>query len=95
MERKLFNYYSIDECSNVDKLHQELNKFVEEGVLDYKLEDRDIVKITDIDLTEDQVEDIEKILDGLDVFPYLDYNNGQEDSDDDYYGDSDWDENEY
>jgi len=78
MEKKLFSYYSIDECTDTDKLYEELDKYSDGGLLEYKLEDRDIIKIEDLDLTEDEIEDIEKILDGLDVFPYL----GYEDSED-------------
>lgn len=92
MEKKLFNYYSIDECSNIDNLYEELDRYVDSGVLEYKLEERDIMKIVDIDLSEDEIEEIQKIFDSLDVFPYLDYEDGEYDQDDwgDYEDEEEW-----
>ena len=91
MEPKLFNYYSIDECSNEDKLYSELDKFVDSGALQYKLEDRHILKISDLDLTEDEIEKISSLLDGLDVFPYLDLHDDEdEDFHEDDYGDDEY-----
>ena len=87
MESKLFNYYSIDECLDVEKLYKELDKYVESGSLEYNLEDVSILKISDLDLMGNDIEDISKLLDSLDVFPYLDLNDeeGEDfDSDDDY-----------
>jgi hypothetical protein len=93
MDPKLFNYYSIDECIDEDKLYHELDKFVDNGSLEYKLEDRHVIKISDLDLTEDEVEKVSKILDGLDVFPYLD-RISDEDNDEGFY-ESDYGEEEY
>lgn len=91
MEKRLFNYYSIDECLNIDKLYNELDKYADGGLLEYKLEDRDIIKIEDLDLTEDKIEDIEKLLDSLDVFPYLDYDDGEDEiSDFGYEDEEEW-----
>lgn len=87
MEKRLFNYYSIDECVNTDKLYNELDKYADDGILEYKLEDRDIIKIEDLDLTEDEIEDIEKLLDSLDVFPYLGYDDGEDGTSDFGYED--------
>ena len=87
MEKRLFSYYSIDECLNIDKLYNELDKYADGGLLEYKLEDRDIIKIEDLDLTEDEIEDIEKLLDSLDVFPYLGYDDGEDEISDFDYGD--------
>lgn len=82
MEQKLFNYYSIDECLNEDSLYSELDKFVDDGVLEYQLIDRWILKIVDIDLTDDETSSISKMLDNMDIFPYLDYD--PDDSEDSY-----------
>ncbi len=90
MESKLFNYYSIDECVSVDKLYNELDKFVEDGVLEYKLEDRHIIKISDLDLTEDEVEEICELFDNLDVFPYLDLHDDDGDYESDGYEDDEY-----
>ncbi len=91
MEPKLFNYYSIDECINEDKLYLELDKYVDNGVLEYKLEDRHIIKISDLDLTEDEIEEISELFNDLDVFPYLDLH----DDEDDFHGSDGYDDDEY
>ncbi len=78
MESKLFNYYSIDECVNDKKLYVELDKYVDNGTLEYKIESNSVIKIVDLDLTDGEIDSISKLFDSLDVFPYLDY-------DDDYY----------
>lgn len=93
MDPKLFNYYSIDECIDEEKLYQELDKFVENGAISYNLEDRHVIRISDLDLTEDEVEKISKILDSLDVFPYLDRISDEDDGG--YYGSDDYEDEEY
>ena len=91
MEKRLFNYYSIDECLNIDKLYNELDKYAVGGLIEYKLEDRDIIKIEDLDLTEDEIEDIEQLLDSLDVFPYLGYDDEEDEiSDFGYEDEEEW-----
>lgn len=94
MEKRLFNYYSIDECTDIDGLYEELDKYANDGLLDYKLEERDIIKIEDLDLTEDEIEEIEKFLDSLDVFPYLGYDDGKYD-DGEGFSDYGYDEEEW
>ena len=90
MEQKLFNYYSIDECSNEDSLYIELDRFVDSGALSYQLVDRWILKLIDIDLTDSEILLIVKVLDNLDVFPYIDYESDEDDTEDDYYEDSEY-----
>ena len=81
---ELFNYYNLDECSEKKVIKKRLTQLEDEGKIDFKL-DGDILKITDIDLDEDEVEELVEMFDKYDVFPYPDYEEGLEDSDDDYY----------
>jgi hypothetical protein len=90
MEPKLFNYYSIDECTNEEKLYSELDKFVDNGALQYKLQERHILKMSDLDLTEDDIEKISNLFDALDVFPYLDLHDDEDDFHEDDYGDDEY-----
>ncbi len=83
MEQKLFNYYSIDECIDEDGLYQSLDKFVDNGSLEYSLMDRWVIRITDIDLTDNEILEVSKILDRCDAFPYLDYDDVDEVEEDD------------
>lgn len=88
----LFNYYSLDECSNKKEVIKVLKSFKNDGKIEYSL-DREILKIEDIDLDEYEVEDLLNLFDEYDVFPYLE----MDDDDDsiDNYGDEYGDEEEY
>ena len=80
---ELFNYYSLDECPETKVIKKRLSQLEDEGKIDFKL-DGDILKVSDIDLDEDEVAELVEMFDKYDVFPYPDYEEGL-DEDDDYY----------
>ena len=80
---ELFNYYSLDECPETKVIKKRLSQLEDEGKIDFKL-DSDLLKISDLDLDEDEVAELVEMFDKYDVFPYPDYEEGLED-DDNYY----------
>lgn len=86
---KLSNYYSTDECSDKDKLYSKLKTLSDEGKIEYKKEDIDIIKIEDIELEDSELNELVKFLDNLDVFPYNEYNDVDEEYDEEYDDDDD------
>jgi len=82
---ELFNYYSLDECPERKVIKKRLTQLEEEGKIDFKL-DGDILKITDLDLDEDEIAELVEMFDKYDVFPYPDYEEGLDDEDDYYDG---------
>jgi hypothetical protein len=81
---ELFNYYSLDECPERKVIKKRLTQLEEEGKIDFEIEG-DILKITDLDLDEDEVAELVEMFDKYDVFAYPDYEEGLDDEDDDYY----------
>ena len=81
---ELFNYYSMDECPERKVIKKRLTQLEDEGKIDFNL-DGDILKITDIDLDEDEVAELVEMFDKYDVFAYPDYEEGIDDEEDDYY----------
>ncbi len=90
---ELFNYYSLDECPERKVIKKRLTQLEEEGKIDFEIEG-DILKITDLDLDEDEVAELVEMFDKYDVFPYPDYEEGIDDEEDDYYDDFN-DEDDY
>ena len=80
---ELFNYYSLDECPERKVIKKRLTQLEDEGKIEFDI-DGDILKITDLDLDEDEVAELVEMFDKYDVFPYPDYEEGLDD-DDDYY----------
>ena len=92
---ELFNYYSLDECPERKVIKKRLTQLEDEGKIDFNL-DGDILKITDLDLDEDEVAELVEMFDKYDVFPYPDYEEGlEDDDDDDYYNDGFDEEDDY
>jgi hypothetical protein len=91
---ELFNYYSLDECPERKVIKKRLTQLEDEGKIDFNL-DGDILKITDLDLDEDEVAELVEMFDKYDVFPYPDYEEGLEDDDDDFYNDGFDEEDDY
>ena len=81
---ELFNYYSMDECPERKVIKKRLTQLEEEGKIDFDI-DGDILKISDLDLDEDEVAELVEMFDKYDVFPYPDYDEGIDDEEDDYY----------
>jgi hypothetical protein len=89
---ELFNYYSLDECTDRKRVISSLKKLEKEGKIEYELEkSTDIFEIEDLDLEDSDIEELLEMFDSLDVFPYLDKDDGD---DDDYSDDDDYD-NDY
>lgn len=80
---KLNKYYSIDECKDEEVLFNKLDKLKEEGKIEYQKNDKWSIKVTDIDLSTKEEEDIIKLFDSLDLYP----TDGEEELDDDYFYD--------
>jgi len=81
---ELFNYYSLDECPERKVIKKRLTQLEDEGKIEFDI-DGDILKISDIDLDEDEVAELVEMFDKYDVFPYPDYEEGLDNDDDDYY----------
>jgi hypothetical protein len=84
---ELFTYYSLDEVIDRTDVISTLKMLKKEGKIDYQL-DGDIVKITDLDLEQDEIDDLLDIFDCNDVFPYYDMDDS-DDEDDEYYDEDD------
>jgi hypothetical protein len=85
MSSKLFNFYSFDECSDEDQLFEKLDSLKDESKIEYTEQDNYIVKIKDLELSDDEISELLKFFDNLNVYPYL----GIEDDDDDEFSDFD------
>ena len=81
---ELFNYYSMDECPERKVIKKRLTQLEDEGKIEFDI-DGDILKITDLDLDEDEVAELVEMFDKYDVFSYPDYEEGIDDEEDDYY----------
>lgn len=88
---KLFNYYTLDECKDRKKVFEKLDQLVDDGKIEYEMDDRDIFSIKDLDLEESDIDDVNELFDSEDVFPYLE--NSDEDEDED--GFDDYDDQDY
>jgi hypothetical protein len=86
MKMELFNYYNLDECPERKVIKKRLTQLEEEGKIDFDI-DGDILKISDLDLDEDEVTELVEMFDKYDVFAYPDYEEGIDDEEDDYYDD--------
>ncbi len=88
---ELHNWYSLDECVDIKKITSTLKKFVKEGKIDYEIDKaKDLLHIDDLDLEEEDIDLLVDMFDSNDVFPYLDYEEDDEDGGyDDYYDNED------
>lgn len=88
----LYNYYSLDECSDKKGVLKRLKELKKDGKIEFDL-DGEVFKISDIDLEEEEVDELIKTFDEKDVFPYLERDEDSDDEDDLYdfdYGDDDY-----
>lgn len=97
MSSKLFNFYSFDECSDEDKLFQRLDSLKNDSKINYTQDENYLIKIVDIELSDDEIDKLSQFLDSLNVLPYLgheddtdgdfdDYEDPDDDLDNDYNG---------
>lgn len=89
---ELFEYYNLDECIDRKLVLSKLNELKEEGKIEYDL-NGDILKIEDIDLDENEIDELAELLEENDVFEDLD--RGSDDNwDDEGWGDDSFDDND-
>ena len=88
MSSKLFNFYSFDECSDEDKLFKKLDLLKNESKIHYTQDDNYLIKIKDLELTDDEIEKLSVFLDSLNVLPYLGHEDEVDTDSDDYDDDS-------
>lgn len=69
---ELFKYYNLDECIDLKLVKKELNHLKKEGKIDYNI-DGDILKIEDIDLDDNELEDIINLFEDNDIFQNMEY----------------------
>jgi hypothetical protein len=89
---EMFNYYTLDECIDKSSVFEKLNDLKKEGKITYSVEG-EVLKINDIDLEENDIEELTEVFENNDVFLYLDRD---EDEDEDggfgnYYDDEEED----
>lgn len=84
---KLNKHYSIDECIDESKLFAKLDELSDENKVTYLKEDKWLLKITNLDLTELEEIELSDLLESLDVFAVLDL----EDDEDGGFDDGDYD----
>jgi hypothetical protein len=89
---ELFEYYNLDECIDRKLVLSKLNELKDEGKIEYDL-NGDILKIEDIDLDENEIDELAELLEENDVFEDLD--RGSDDNwDDEGWGDDSFDDND-
>lgn len=88
MSSKLFNFYSFDECSDEDKLFKKLDLLKNESKIHYTQDENYLIKIKDLELTDDEIEKLSVFLDSLNVLPYLGHEDEGDTDFDDYDDDS-------
>jgi len=86
---ELFEYYNLDECIDRKLVLSKLKELKEEGKIEYEL-NVDILKIEDIDLDENEIDELAELLEENDVFEDLD--GGSDDWDDDGWADDSFDD---
>ena len=84
---KLFNYYSLDECPNSDKIFEKLDHLVEIGKINYEIKEKDVFRIEDMELTDDEINKLCREFEDMEVYAYPDYEDYsmEDEGDDDYY----------
>jgi hypothetical protein len=86
---ELFEYYNLDECIDRKLVLSKLKELKEEGKIEYEL-NVDILKIEDIDLDENEIDELAELLEENDVFEDLD--GASDDWDDDGWADDSFDD---
>lgn len=94
----LLEYYTLDECTNREKIFEKLDDLVDDSKITYKvLEYADVIKIKDISLTLSETKKILKLFDTYNILEYIGMEELQEiDFEDDGFEDDDlYDDYEY
>lgn len=85
-------FWNLDECIDRKLVLSKLKELKKEGKIEYELND-DILKIEDIDLDENEIDELAKLLEENDVFEDLD--GGSDDWDDDGWDDDAFDDDDF
>lgn len=87
---KLTKFYSLDECSNQEKVFAKLDLLADDRKIDYDFID-DLIKIKDISLTAKEIKELNQFLHQNDVIEDKDYEDeDDEDIDEDYDDDDEY-----
>lgn len=89
---KSTKYYSLDECSDQDKVIAKLDLLADDRKIDYEFLESDLIKIRDISLTAKELKELNQFLHINDVVEDKDYEDEEDDDTDDDYG---YEEEEY
>lgn len=93
---KLFNYYSLDECTDKKLITKHLKALQKEGKIEFELEKvTDIFEIEDLDLEDADIEELLQMFEEYDVYPYLDKEEDEDDDEDYGYYDNEGDYDDY
>ena len=80
---KLCKYYSLDECSNREKVISHLESLQEDSKIYFDTPESEIIKITDTGLSTKETKELINFLNENDIIDYPDYMN-EEENDEDY-----------
>lgn len=84
---ELFKYYSLDEAyGSMDEILERLELLQSNLKIKFEVENNEILKIEDIDLEDNEVDELIAFFDEVDMIPYLE----REDDDDDSLIDDDF-----
>jgi len=84
---ELFSYYNLSESLSSDNILDELESLSSDLKIDYSYnESREIFRIVDLDLTDDDISKLQKLFEDNDVLPDFDYRSEDEGDYDDLYG---------
>jgi hypothetical protein len=88
----LLKYYSLDECTDQDKVYEILNDLMADAKISYEEVDTDLIKIKDRGLTNSEIKSVLSKFSKYDVLEYTDLIG---DDDEDYDDDDDYDDNNW
>ena len=93
MESNLFTYYSLSECTTQKKVFEKLDLLVESGKIEYNDHDLDVIRVTDIDLDESELDDLISFFDDNNVMGDLSIEDSEDDEDffNDNFSEEDYD----
>ena len=88
---ELFEYYNLDECIDRKLVLTKLKSLKNEGKIEYDL-NGDMLKIEDIDLDENEIEELTDLFEENDIFEDLEYGEEEDDWDDEGWSDDSFDD---
>jgi len=76
---ELYKFYNVSECSDINYVFEQLDELCENGKIHFEEDINDKIIIEDIDLTEDELKKLSKMLEKHDVLPDLNIEDEDED----------------